>query len=107
QNHKVGIFREAFWGKMCYAISREGLNQSARADSERFFSRQKNGKQRNTLCISCFSFCMDGKKDPLLGRRRLIQPLPPKKEEWIWRFYTRIQGFRPFSCTPGSCWKRI
>ncbi len=25
------------------------------------------------MCISCFSFCMDGKKDPLSGRRRLIQ----------------------------------
>ena len=52
---------------------RETLIKSARAVSERFFLRQKNGKQRNTFCISCFSFCMDGEKDKLFSRRRFIQ----------------------------------
>ena len=52
---------------------RETLIKSARAVSERFFLRQKNGKQRNTVCISCFSFCMDGEKDKLSSRRRFIQ----------------------------------
>ena len=51
-------------------LIRETLIKSARAVSERFFLRQKNGKQRNTVCISCFSFCMDGEKDPLFSRRR-------------------------------------
>ena len=50
--------------------------KSARAGSERFCARQKNGKQRNTLCISCFSFCMDGEKDPLSSRKRFIQRFP-------------------------------
>ena len=48
---------------------KEALIQSARAGSESFFVRQKHGKQRNTLCISWFSCCMDGGKDPLSSRR--------------------------------------
>ena len=59
-----------------YAISKEALIKSARAGSERFFVRQKNGKPGNTLCISGFSFCMDGEKDPLSSRRRFIQSFP-------------------------------
>ena len=51
----------------------EALNKLARAGSVRFFVRQKNGKQWNTVCISCFSFCVDGEKDPLSSRRRFIQ----------------------------------
>ena len=43
---------------------------------EEFFLRQKNGKQGNTFCISCCPFCMDGEKDPLSSRRRLIQRFP-------------------------------
>ena len=52
---------------------REALNKLARAGSVRFFVRQKNGKQGNTVCISCFSFCVDGEKDKLSSRRRFIQ----------------------------------
>ena len=52
---------------------REALNKWARAGSERFFVRQKNGKQGNTVCISCFSFCMAGEKDKLSSRRRFVQ----------------------------------
>ena len=52
---------------------REALNKLARAGSVRFFVRQKNGKQWNTVCISCFSFCVDGEKDKLSSRRRFIQ----------------------------------
>ena len=51
----------------------EALNKLARAGSVRFFVRQKNGKQGNTVCISCFSFCVDGEKDKLSSRRRFIQ----------------------------------
>jgi hypothetical protein len=52
---------------------KEALNKLARAGSVRFFVRQKNGKQWNTVCISCFSFCVDGEKDKLSSRRRFIQ----------------------------------
>ena len=55
---------------------REALNKLARAGSVRFFVRQKNGKQWNTVCISCFSFCVDGEKDPLSSRKRFIQRFP-------------------------------
>ena len=47
--------------------------KSARADSEGFCSQAKTGKRRNTACISRFSVCGMGAKDPLLSRRRLIQ----------------------------------
>ena len=30
-------------------------------------------EQGNTVCISCFSFCMAGEKDPLSSRRRFVQ----------------------------------
>ena len=52
---------------------REALNKLARAGGVRFFVRQKNGKQGNTVCISCFSFCVDDEKDKLSSRRRFIQ----------------------------------
>ena len=57
---------------------KEALNKLARAGSVRFFVRQKNGKQWNTVCISCFSFCVDGEKDKLSSRRRFIQSFPKK-----------------------------
>ena len=62
-------------GKAALKLARimEALNKSARAGSDRFFVRQKNGKRRNTVCISRFSFCMDGKKDSLSSRRQFIQ----------------------------------
>ncbi len=64
---------EALRVKEANHIVREALNKLARAGSERFFVRQKNGKQGNTVCISCFSFCMAGEKDPLSSRRRFVQ----------------------------------
>ena len=63
------VFHSAWLAKKI----REALNKLARAGSVRFFVRQKNGKQGNTVCISCFSFCVDGEKDPLSSRRRFIQ----------------------------------
>ena len=65
------------------SISKETLIKSARAVSERFFLRQKNGKQRNTVCISCFSFCMDGEKDKLSSRRRFIQRFPNVPTQYL------------------------
>ena len=64
---------EALRVKEANHIVREALNKLARAGSVIFFVRQKNGKQWNTVCISCFSFCVDGEKDPLSSRRRFIQ----------------------------------
>ena len=52
---------------------KEPLIKSARADSERFCLRRKFEKYGNTWCISCFSNCTDGAKDPLFSRRRFIQ----------------------------------
>ena len=55
-----------------------------------FFILQ-NGKQRNTVCISCFSFCMDGEKDPLFSRRRFIQSFPNhNSNKCRWGFPTGI-----------------
>ncbi len=54
-------------------ILKEALIKSARADSGRFCFRKKDGKSRNTVCISGFSACISGAKDPLLSRRRFIQ----------------------------------
>ena len=72
------VIRNAISRKMPFLcklgnLIKETLIKSARAVSERFFLRQKNGEQGNTSCISCFSFCMDGEKDPLFSRRRFIQ----------------------------------
>ena len=47
----------------------EAPEKSTRAGGERFFVRQKDGKLRNTLCISNFSSCMTGGKDPPSSRR--------------------------------------
>ena len=52
---------------------RESLNKSARAGSEGFCSQARDGKWRNTVCISHFSSRSMGAKDPLPSRRRLIQ----------------------------------
>ena len=52
---------------------RESLNKSARAGSEGFCSQARDGKWRNTVCISHFSSCGMGAKDPLSSRRRIIQ----------------------------------
>ena len=67
--------------------AKEALNKLARAGSVRFFVRQKNGKQGNTVCISCFSFCVDGEKDPLSSRRRFIQSFP--------NISGKVEAYRP------------
>jgi hypothetical protein len=54
----------------------EALIKSARADGESFWFRRKFGKRRNTVCISSFSNCTTGAKDPLSRRRRFIQSFP-------------------------------
>ena len=58
------------------AHTREALNKSARAGSERFCSQARFGKRRNTACISRFSNRRLGAKDPLSSRRRFIQSFP-------------------------------
>ena len=64
---------------------REALIKLARADSERFCFPGKYEKQRNTVCISCFSYCTGEAKDTLLSRRRFIQRFPRVREkEWIY-----------------------
>ena len=73
---------EALRVKEANHIVREALNKLARAGSVRFFVRQKNGKQWNTVCISCFSFCVDGEKDKLSSRRRFIQSFPNRSRRW-------------------------
>ena len=64
--------------KNIFTVSREALTKSARAGSEGFCSHAKDGKWRNTLCISHFSSCGMGTRDPLSGRRRFIQSFPRK-----------------------------
>ena len=56
-----------------YSELREALMKSARTDSEGFCPQAKAGKRRNTGCISRFSACGMGAKDPLLSRRRFYQ----------------------------------
>ena len=43
---------------------KETMIKSARADGERFCSKLKFGKRRNTGCISSFTNCKVGAKDP-------------------------------------------
>ncbi len=54
-------------------FSREPLNHEARADSRRFWLTEKYGKRGNTGCISRFSSCTGGAKDPLFSRNRIVQ----------------------------------
>ena len=56
--------------------TRKALMKSARADSERFCFLRKFEKSRNTVCISDFSNCTEGAKDPPPSRRRFIQRFP-------------------------------
>ena len=44
---------------------REALIKSAAVDGERFFVKTRFEKRRNTVCISSFSNCTVGAKDPL------------------------------------------
>ncbi len=57
--------------------------KSTSADSERFCFRKKGEKSRNTVCISDFSACISGEKDPLLSRRRFIQSFLNKMTHFI------------------------
>ena len=54
-------------------VYKEALNNETRTDSERFSPSRKVEKHGNTGCISCFSTCTDGRKDPLLSRSRIVQ----------------------------------
>ena len=60
-------------------LSKEALMKSARADGERFWVRRRFEKRRNTLCISRFSNCTAGAKDPLIRRRQFIQSFLKEK----------------------------
>ena len=48
----------------CSSFFRAALHSLARDFGERFCSKIKFGKRRNTLCISSFSNCNIGAKDP-------------------------------------------
>ena len=48
-------------------------HNSARDSRERFCPKIKFGKRRNTLCISSFSNCKIGAKDPLLSADAIVQ----------------------------------
>ena len=70
--------------------------ESARADSERFFSSRKFRKRRNTVCISRFQNCTDGAKDSPPAEGDLFRGSPssqPKSKGllpwqkplgWVW-----------------------
>ncbi len=60
---------------------REALIQSARADSEGFDLGKRNGKGRNTLCISPFPFRISYGKDPLRKPQTIDSELP-----WLFAF---------------------
>ena len=52
---------------------RAAPHNSARDSSERFCPKIKFGKRRNTLCISSFSNCKIGAKDPLLSADAIMR----------------------------------
>ena len=52
---------------------RAAPHNSARDSSERFCSKIKFGKRRNTLCISSFSNCNIGAKDPLMSADAIVR----------------------------------
>ena len=65
------------------SIGKISENRFARADLEHILlcidddmRIEALRKQGNTVCISCFSFCMAGEKDPLSSRRRFVQSFP-------------------------------
>ena len=48
----------------------------ARAFAERFYSKSKFGKRRNTVCISSFTNCRIGGKDPAKAADTIMQDCP-------------------------------
>ena len=52
---------------------RAAPHNSARDSSERFCSKIKFEKRRNTLCISSFSNCNIGTKDPLMSADAIVR----------------------------------
>ena len=62
--------RIALWVKK---IFRAAPHNSARDSSERFCPKIKLGKRRNTGCISSFSNCKIGVKDPLLSADAIVR----------------------------------
>ena len=62
--------RIALWVKK---IFRAAPHNSARDSSERFCPKIKFGKRRNTGCISSFSNCKIGAKDPLLSADAIVR----------------------------------
>ena len=62
--------RIALWVKK---IFRAAPHNSARDSSERFCPKIKFGKSRNTVCISDFSNCKIGAKDPLLSADAIVR----------------------------------
>ena len=57
-------------------VFRAAPHNSARDSSERFCPKIKFGKRRNTLCISSFSNCNIGAKDPLLSADAIMRCCP-------------------------------
>ena len=58
---------------MDIASFRAAPHNSARDSSERFCPKIKFGKRRNTGCISSFSNCKIGAKDPLLSADAIVR----------------------------------
>ncbi len=58
---------------------RAAQHNSARGSSERFCPKIKFGKRRNTLCISSFSNCKIGAKDPPLSADAIMRCCLKKK----------------------------
>ena len=52
---------------------RAAPHNSARDSSERFCSKIKFGKRRNTVCLSSFSNCNIGAKDPLMSADAIVR----------------------------------
>ena len=88
------LLRRRYYGRKSCSLGNqnslmEALIPSAETDSEGFCSQAKTGKRRNTACISRFSVCGMGAKDPLLSRRRLIQSFllyaraAPRAWHWV------------------------
>ena len=67
--HAFSFQKGCFGNAALTAIdSKEAMGYEARADSARFWLSRRFGKQRNTLCISCFSNRTPGAKDSLFSR---------------------------------------
>ena len=99
--------RIALWVKK---IFRAAPHNSARDSSERFCPKIKFGKRRHTLCISSFTNCNIGAKNPLMSADAIMRCCPyyhstmcqGKKKPPFARPYCLTNGDR-FTCEiPGS-----